>query len=390
MKYSYIKRKLRDILVWSLMLSKRLLKTPSFIVLIVMIPLCAALLRFGFSESSGTLNIGLYSEGSDIGEKIVESLLQKESIVSFRRYTSEEEAREAVIADKIQGAWIFPKELPETLEINAEYGGINPLVKVIEREETIPLKLSHELLYGSLHPYVAYENYEKYIVRKFSEKAPHDEETLRSHYADGIPPNEVIIMKVVGEEQAVTEEISILSLPMRGILSLLCVLCATACAMYCLSDKRKGVYNGLSPQKQIFPAFGTIFCGTVMSSAAVSLSLLVLGICTDTAAELCSMLLYIPAVCGFALLLMSVVRNMTVLGGLLPFLMLVMLVQCPIFINADKLRPVWWLFPTSYYLYGVYNPKYLLLMGIYAVTAISAAIIINRIASNKVYPDRRA
>ncbi len=364
-----IGRKIRDCLVWLMMLSKRLLKTPSFIVLLLLIPLCGATLRLSFSDDSGVLRIGLYSEGSAVGDEIMNSLLNKDSIVTFTEYPSEEAARTAVMEDKIQGAWIFPKNIEENIALNAKYGGTSPLAKVIEREDTIPLKLSHELLYGSLHPYVAYANYESFIGRKYGDAAPRNEETLRYHYENGKRPGEILVMKVVGKEQPVKLESNLLTLPMRGILSLLCVLCGLACAMYFKSDNKKGIYDRLAPERRIIPAVGTILPGVAISCIAVLISLYFVGIGTDFLRELLAMLLYIPAVTFFCLAVMSLARSPVIIGSIIPFVMILMLVQCPIFLNADGMRPLWWLFPPSYYLYAVYDWGYLGYMAIYSVVA---------------------
>jgi len=374
-----MKRKLRDVSMWLFLLCKRLLKKPSFIVLLLLIPICSAALAISFSEESGVMTIGLYSEGSSIGDEIVDSLLKKESILSFRSFESEAQAKKAVEEEKIHAAWIFPKELSENIDTNARYGALNTLARIYEREDTIPLKLSHELLYGSLHPYVARANYERFVERKYGDKAPTDSETLDLHYANAQAPGEIIIIKTVGKEQVTELSDNILTMPMRGILSLMCVLCALACMMYFLSDKRNGIFSRLSEKYHIFPATGTVLCGTVLSSAAVLCSVFLLGINVSIAREVFAMILYCLAVCGFCLTLGLLVRSVTVLSGMTPFVIIIMLVQCPIFFNMDSLRPLWFLFPPSYYLYAVYDTAYMWYMALYAAVSLLCAYIINTV-----------
>ncbi len=372
-----MKRKIRDTLIWLVLLCKRLLKKPVFVVLLLMIPLSVVAVKMGVSDNSGVLNIGLYSDGGTIGDEIVKKLLSRDSIISFREYPSEEDARKAVIEDKIQGAWIFPKDISETIAQNAQYAGANPLVKVIEREETLSLKLSHELLYGCLHPYVVYGNYTVFAERKYGDKAPSDEETLRYYFENGTPPAEILTVKVVGEEENVEINNNLLTLPLRGILSLMCVLCGLACMMYFLSDKKSGKFDWLPAQRHIVPAFGQCFSGVLLCAITVMTSVYLLGIGTRLTTEIVAMLLYIFCVCGFCLILGLIFGSAARLGTVAPFIMILMLVQCPIFMTDTSYRPIWFLFPPSYYLYAISNKAYMVYMAIYAVTALGVTLIIN-------------
>ena len=105
--------------LWFLMFCTRLLHTPGFLILLVLIPLTVISIRLGVSDDSGVLRIGLYSENTATGREIVKKLTEKDSIIAFEVFESEEDARQAVLTDRIQGAWIFPEDLEEKIDKNA-------------------------------------------------------------------------------------------------------------------------------------------------------------------------------------------------------------------------------------------------------------------------------
>lgn len=362
---------------------KRLLCKRTFVIMLAIIPVCALLLKLSITDDSGVLRIGLYSEGSDIGEEIVKDLLKRDSIVDFTNYTSEKEARNAVMADKIQGAWIFPADLGERIDTNAKNGSVKPLVKVIEREETIPLKLSHELLYGCLHPYVAYSNYEHFTEERYGDMATVDKNTLCYHYETAAPVGEVLVMKVVGNQEIIETTDNFLTFPLRGILSLLVVLCTLASVMYFLSDKASGKFDRLPASKHILPEIGSCLCASLMSAFAVLVSVYIIGVQRSVLSELAAMLLYVICVCGFCLVFGTFFGKAERLGTFIPFIMIIMMVQCPVFLNIDALRPLWFLFPPSYYLYAVYDKAFMWYMIIYSVICFALVFILNIITSRK-------
>ena len=371
-----MKRKIRDAVVTFFIYCKRLLHRPAFIVLTAMIPLVTAVLVISFSSDSAVLRIGICSEGSNTGDKIVAELLMRNSIVSFTEYKSSEEAKKDVIADKIHGAWIFPKDLDSRISQNAENRTSLPLVKVIEQEDSIPLKLSHELLYGCLHPYVVYSNYEHFTEKKYP-NADTSKEALRYHYDNGTPVGEVLIMKVVGKEEKAETDNNFLTYPLRGILSLLCILCGIASAMFFLDDKAIGQFDGMPRSKHIFPAFASCLAGTALSAPFVIISVFIAGTHTDILSEIFAMLLFVICVCGFCLVCATLCGKSSRLGVITPFLMMIMMVQSPVFLNMDSLRPLWFLFPQSFYLYAVYDGTYMVYMIIYAAVSLAIAFLLN-------------
>lgn len=365
------------------MLSKRLLLKPGFIIILLLIPLSVFALKIGVSGNSSVLSVGLYSEGSEIGDSIVDELLDRDSIINFVKYHSEEDARQALLSEKIDSAWIFPEDIEEKIKRNAKYGTMKPLVKVIERESADSLEMSHELLYGSIHPYVAYSNYTSFIEEKYGQQITPSLEDMEYHYNKGAMSGTLIEIKVLGDEKSETVSKDFLTFPLRGMLSLVIVLCGLASVMYFLSDKKNGRFDWLPSPLHIIPAFGSCFAGILISSFTVFVSLLLLGIDTKIFTEISAMLLYMICVCFFCLICGMLSGTDARLGAFTPFIMIIMLVQCPIFLNMDSARPLWFLLPPSYYLYAVYDSRYLWYMAIYAVVSLIVLIGLNCLSKRR-------
>ena len=367
--------------LWFLMFCKRLLHKPGFLILLVLIPLTVISIRLGVSDDSGVLRIGLYSENTATGREIVKKLTEKDSIIAFEVFESEEDARQAVLTDRIQGAWIFPEDLEEKIDKNARIGTLKPLVKVIEREESIPLQLSHEILYGTLHPYVTYSNYKNFIIKKYGDTHTPTEEKLLKSYNDGTESGAILEIRVLGEKEEATITTDFLAFPLRGILALLTVLCGLASTMFFLDDKRNGKFDWLAPSQHIIPAYDSCLAGTVLSGCAVLVSLPLAGVWTGFVAEIISLTVYIVCVCNFCLICGLLAGNVTRLGALTPFIMIIMLVLCPIFLDMGIKLSI--LLPPSYYLNAPYNVSHLGHMIIYAVCSFAVLLCLNSILGRR-------
>ncbi len=376
-------RKLRDFAVCFFLFCKRLLRKSAFLILLLLIPITALVMKTNLSDNGSVLRIGLCSENSAVGNKIIENLTNgKKSIIGFEVYSTEVEARNAVIENKVDGAWIFPENLEKQISLNVKIGIAKPIVKVIERESTVPLRLSHELLFGELHPYISYSNYVTFTQKRYGGATDVDEEELKYYY-DNANIDQVIEIYKLGDEKTAKISTDFLTLPLRGMLSLIIVLCGIASVMYFLIDKSDGRFDRIPPIRRIVPAFCSCLAATLISGIAVIVSLGIMGSPIGLIYEICLMLLYIFCVCGFCMFLAVLFSKASLLGAFIPFIMIIMLVQCPIFFNMDSSRPLGFLLPPSYYLYAVYDVKYILYMAIYAVCSFAGSFVLNYLINAK-------
>lgn len=376
-------KKIRNLLMWYYMFTKRLFRRYSFILILLLIPVIVPVARVALSRESGIMNVALCSEGEDniMANEIINSLKEKDSIVRYTDYKTPQEARYAVQAQKAIAAWIFEKDLEQRMD-EFVAGDVKPLVTVVAREDTTAVKLTNELLFASIFPDIAYESFKYYVYQNVI-PADTPESVVRKHYNSLVTDDSIVKIVKLDSETEVQMDKNYLIAPIRGILSLLIVLCGIAAAMYFLTDQAEGKYDWLSYKKRLAPAFGSCFAAIATASLAVLVAIYVSGISLGSRFEIPAMILYVFAVTGFSLVLCTVFRSAGRLGAAMPFFIIIMLVLCPVFFNVKFLFSVRFLLPPHYYLNAVTDTDYLIYMALYAACAYALAYILNIILNSK-------
>ncbi len=376
-------RKIKRTLLWFYMLSKRLFRKYSFLVILLLIPLLFPMANAAMHSESGILKIALAHEKRDnpAAEAIMDTLLKEESILLYTRYDSPEAAREAVATGKADGAWIFAADFAETVEMYAARKRNAPLVTVYEREGTVPLQLAREKLYGAIYPQISYAVYENFIQKSFSPSITAEDRRL--YYEAAVQGDDIIQMKKLhGAETA--SETNYLTAPLRGLLSLIIMLCGLAAAMYYLQDNAAGRFDWLPPEKRILPAMGTCLGACAASGLSVLLALYAAGIFTGFWRETVAMLLFVFAAAGFCLLWAMVFRDAGHLGAMIPFFIIGMLALSPIFFHVQRMPILRHFLPPGYYLKAIHDGRYLIYMLLYSVVVYALACLLTQILYKKI------
>ena len=375
-------KKTRKYFIWFYMLSKRLLKKPSFIALLCLIPAIVPLVNIAMSQESGVLHIALCNEDSSvIASEIIETLTEKESVIRFSVCESKDEAFNDVRYGNIDAAWIFPGDFDDRIN---QYDINNPkeaLIEVIEGEETTPLKLSHEVLFGSIYDNLSHSVYKSYVRSEIvDDDYPSDK--IDEYYDEMDNPNSIIQLERLKSGKPTISN-NYLTAPLRGILSLLIVLSALAATMYFLKDQSEKRFDWLPPKKRIAPAFASCLSASCLSAIAVFVALQLSVISVGIWNELISMALFVVATTGFCLVFSLTMKSYGKLGAIIPGLIIVMLILSPIFFNLKVLLPLRLMIPTHYYLYSIYNHNYYVYTIIYCIVVYSVCFVLNSALSSR-------
>ena len=104
---------IRRFFLWYGLLSKRLLRRPGYLAVLLLIPLFALALALFSRQESGVVTVALcLEEPADAAARTtVERLLNAESILRCSAYPDPEAAREAVRSGQADAAWILPADL---------------------------------------------------------------------------------------------------------------------------------------------------------------------------------------------------------------------------------------------------------------------------------------
>lgn len=372
-------KRIKKLLMWYCMFTKRLFKHYSFIIILLLIPVIIPIANNIMSEDGGMIRVGLVRYAEDgAAKEITDALMNEDSVIKYSLYTSESEAMDAVKKEEIDAAWIFDMTLDEKIQAFAEKKSVMPFVRIIQREENIPLRLSYEKLYGALYPHITYYMYRDYVYKKISTPEEIPESVLQYTNKSMDEYDNIIKIKRLDSDEEVTLNNNFLTIPLRGLLSIVVFLCSIAAAMYFLQDSAAGKFDWMAPKKRLIPAFGSCFSASAASGAAVLAALILSGIFTKPAEELAAMILYITASAGFCLILCVLFRSSGKLGASIPFFIITTLVLCPIFFNLNILKPVRFILPVFYYLQSLYDKKYMIYFVIYCLCLYGTAYVLNQ------------
>lgn len=356
---------------WYLLLNKRLLKKPSFLIVLLSLPLLTFAMGRAARGESGVLHILLYQEDEEdeLSSAIGEELLQGESVIRFTRIEDKEEGLASLRQGKADALWILPENTKEKMEAYIRKG--KPVFEIWEGEDSSVLRLSREKLYKAAFPYLSRLFYLDFMQENANEGErgrPDFEEDLRNYYEGIEIEGELLRFALLQGEDYVKKEMakSYLLSPLRGIMAIWLVLCGLAAAMYFLKDLQAGLFSLIPAENRIWVSLAYQMSIMLNAGAMMLLALFVSETAGEWTRELGAMLLLILALIGFCNLLRLLIPNIYLLSASIPFIIIVFLVLSPIFADIG-LRRAQYLIPTYYYLNLIYStellPAWLLYIG---------------------------
>lgn len=365
---------MKKIMLWYLLLTKRLLKKPVFIVVLAMVPILVMSLNIVAQEDSGVISIALAQENKNdaMSSEIVDKLLSKNSLINYIECNSEDEAETFVREGKADSAWIFTDEMQgKTDHFVTNISEKNYIVRVVEREQTVPLLLSHEKLCGTLYKSCSESLYIQFVRENVNELDQMTDQQLMQYY-DGIHADGNLFEYLYVDSDNSAEAVvgtSYLVTPVRGFMSVLIILCGLATAMFFMQDEKKGTFAWVSMRVRPFMSFGYHFTSIILISAVVLVSLFLTGISVSAVREVLMIMLYALCCTVFCMIVRLLCSDIKRLAVLTPFIVIALIAICPVFFDLEFLRPIQMFLPPYYYLNSVYDNRFLLYMVLYFITA---------------------
>ena len=360
---------MKRFLKWFLLLNKRLYKKISFILILLLIPALVLTYTGVAREDSGVLTIALAQEGEDaMASGVIADLTQEYSIIRFMECESPDAAQELVQEGKADAAWIFPAEMEEKVyEFVAGGKFRKAFIKVIEGESNVPVALAREKLSGAMYENCSKALYLSYIRENVPELSDKTDDELMTHYNAISVDGDFFQFTLMEPSQAAQEpqDTNYLLTPVRGLLAVVTVLSGLATAMYYIQDQRAGTFSWIAERKKGFIEFGCQMICVLNVSAVILIALSAGGLAAGLGREVLILLMYAVCTALFCMTVRRLCGKLTVLGTVLPLLIVVMLVICPVFFDLGMLRRVQYLFPPTYYINAQYSDRFLIMMGIY-------------------------
>lgn len=367
---------MRQSAVRYILLQKRLFKKWSFIVILCMVPLLAACMRLAAGQDSGivTIAVCLRDPSDETAVHALERLKEADGVLRYVYCDTEEDARRMVEGFQADAAWIFPEDLMLRLRETAGHKLVEPVVTVVEREDSVPLTFSREILSSALYPDFSYLVYEDFVRDDLGLEVR--ESMLREAYGQVL--REGSLFRIVYFDGQATEKDSYLLAPVRGMLALWLVLCGFAASMYFMQDERRGTFGRIPVRQKLWVSFG--MHAVLLSDAVVVLlaACKAAGVFTAWQKEILNAVFFAGCTmvfCNLARLLSGTPER---LGSCIPVLLMGMTVLCPVFVRVDRFRALQYLFPPFYYLNATHSTYHLYLMAAYILVGTGLCMIVFR------------
>lgn len=376
-----IMEKIRKTLLLSLLFSKRLLKKTSFRLLLCAVPLLALGMRHLSAGDSGILHIVLCQEdpADALSGEIVRRLLAENSVIQYTVAEHAEEACVLVESGRADAAWIFPGEMQERLDrFTGRELWEEGVVRVVEKEDNVALRLAREKLFGAMYSHVSYSLYRNFVQNDLGLVADVDL-LFQSYESTAVEGSLFRLARVNGiGEASDSSQQDFLVAPVRGMLALLVLLCGLAATMYFLQDQARGVLDAIPfrRRRKYLYLYQLTAIGIVSAAALTALALS--GVAGKWYREIAWMAVYAAMCMGFCSLLQRVCGNLRRLAALVPVLMLLSFIFCPVFFSLGKLKLLSCLLPSYYYLNVIHNGSYAYRMLLYCVIAFIIDFVCNR------------
>jgi len=356
---------MRNWLIWQWLFTKRLLKKKLFLGLLLVLPLlvlCGMAIDW---EDSGAVTVVLAAETprDALAEQVMTQLQADSNWIRFREAATAELAAELVRAGEADAAWIFPTDFEERMTQFVQDKSTK-VVRILQREETVLLRLTSETLGGALYRLWAEPVYLQYLAEHAPELAALSREELLT-YPELFEGNENLFeFSVIGGISAAGTT-NFLIAPLRGLLGIWILLCALAVEMYYEHDLGNGTFAALRQRQRPLAELSSLLAALPGISVAALIALGVAGMWENSGRQILVAMLYMLCCGSFSALLRRICRSVPTMAAILPILTVTMLLVCPVFFDLAVLSPIQYLLPPTYYIQALYADRFLLLMPVY-------------------------
>lgn len=369
------------LLLWFWLLTKRLYKKVTFLMILLLIPALVLGYTAAAGEESGMITVALAQEGDDpLAAELMTQLSSDGQLILFRRCETSEQAQSLIWGGKADMAWIFRADLSDAVADFAKQPvERNAVATVVVREDNVTYRLARERLSGIIMRQVSYRLYVAYIRENVPELSNVSDETLMEYYNNQEIAEDLFTYDETALATKDSPQSHYLTAPIRGLLAVMILLCGMATAMYYMQDSKRGTFGWVSMRRMPLVELGCQLVSLVNVMAVVVVTLWLNNQCGKWFLELSAAVVYCLCCAAFSMLLRRLCRSVRVLGTLLPLLVVGMLLVCPVFLDLGKLRFLQLLFPPTYYIHAGYNPMYLAYMLLHTGVCLAAYTLLAKI-----------
>ena len=369
--------------MWLLLMTKRLMKKPSFVIILVLLPVILLMYRFIIRQDQGTLRACLYvREGSDgLAEQVADALVKADFAAKFYRVSSEDELYSDVIAGRAEVGYVLPKDLGQRFFLKNWGGAIRMVVSDTSQyaafvNEFVTVKLYSESMEDMLADYLLNrsglefdEQQIRSVIRENLKKQAERGSVIELHYRDFYTNEEVSKEEVLAENY--------LTKPIRGTVALFVLLAGLAGLVFWFQDNAEGRFKVMSYEKRPVINYGSLLLPTLLAGTVGLVCIFIAGLAGNPLFEIGLMLLYCVFIAGVCELIRMAVPSVNAICAAIPILAIGSYLCCPIVLDLKKTVPVVTylrkILPPDYYLQQFNGTPAWVLLAATAIVSAAAA-----------------
>lgn len=332
--------------MWILLMTKRLMKKPSFIIILVLLPVILVMYRFIITEDDGTIRACVYvPEGSEaFTAKLADNLADAEFSARFYLVDSEDDLYSDVIAGRAEVGYILPKDLKERFLTK----NWDSAVRMVVSDTSQMAPFVNEFVTVVIYTDMMEEYIADYLVNRSGLELSDEEirpiirENLLKQ-ADSGSLFDIAYRDYYKNEEVSREEVmdeNYLMKPIRGTVALFVLLAGLAGLVFWFQDNAEGRFKVMSHEKRPVINYGSLLLPTALSAIVGMVCILIAGLCENIFLELLTMLLYVIFVTGVCEIIRVIVPSVNAVCAAIPILAIASYLCCPILIDLKKVLPV--------------------------------------------------
>lgn len=317
-----------------LLLCKRQLKNPIYLLLLLSLPICCFLLHRMEAASQSSIQIGLYCEEPDaLTSAVFSDLLEKDQGFAFYVADSEASLKDQVASGLAQCGYQFPPGYQTLFQNNA----YKRKIICYTSPSSITESLSKEVVFSALFYHLGKEIALTYVegsplFSEFTREAMEITKTQYLYYSQnhGVFSLDYQTMDTQGNLQ-VSQTKAVSVMPVRGLVGIFMFISGFAGGLSYLKDKQAKL-----PINGNLTILAPIIFMAASGLAAIAASSSFRGFFP----EIRAVLFYSILILTFIRFLLVFVKKTEQLAALIPVFTLGSLIFCPVFINMSLIFPV--------------------------------------------------
>lgn len=376
-------------LTFFLLFIKRLCKKPSFVLILLLMPVMVIAMRFVIEEDDETVRVAVLCEdGNEKMDVVMDNLIGNSDLVKFYKSDSLTELRADVLTNDAEcgvvftdGVWdaLVDEDADEKIVIyqssKSSYTDyILEMVYSTVFSELAQYRLEKYMDKYPLHSYMTEEERNEYIEARYDEYMT-EGGTFEIYFTDEGMESGSDVSSVAGDS-------SYLFKPVRGILAVIIMAASLAGAVFRIVDEKDGVYKTLSYRERPYINIVAVFIPTMLACIMALVCVFVAGVNRGTISETGRMFLYCILLTGFSNCLRCLVKSEAVMCSILTMLTVASVVGCDIVINLAALvkgiSVMRWFLPAGYYMEKMNSAAGIIVTAAVTLVLVAAGLIMDR------------